>query len=107
MRADTLGNIPALARIAFIDGQDFFDTLTVTSALPVGSVVTIECMNRDKTIIYGSWPLTLVGGAYEIRIDSMDHANIIAGSWFRLWVTYPSDGGRICWLAGPVERNKR
>lgn len=107
MIAETLGHVPGLSRLSLIDGQDFFDTLTVASPLPVGSVVTIECMNRDKTIIYGSWPLTLVGSAYEIRIDSTDHANVIAGSWFRLWVTYPSGGGRICWLAGPVERNKR
>lgn len=107
MGTSTLGNVPALSRMAFIDGQDFFDTFEVTAPLPFGSIVSIEILNRDRTVVYGNWPLSLVANDYEIRIDADDHVGIIAGSWFRLWVTYPADGGRIAWLAGPVERNKR
>ena len=107
MSTDTLGHIPALSRLSFIDGQDFYDELEPTIPLPSGSVVEVEILNRDKTVRYGIWALTLDFPKWVIRIDSGDHGNILAGSWFRLWVIYPNDGGRICWLAGPVERNRR
>jgi hypothetical protein len=93
--------------MSLIDGQDFFDELEPTSALPGGSVVEIEVLNRDRTVRLGLWAFTFSTPKWVIRIDAADHANIVAGSWFRFWVTYPSNGGRICWLAGPVERNRR
>ena len=107
MSTETLGHVPALSRMSFIDGQDFYDTLTPTAALTNGSVVQVEILSRDKTATLGVWGLTLSDSDWVIRIDAADHANIVAGSWFRLFVTYPSDGGRICWVAGPVERNRR
>lgn len=98
-----LGNTPVLARLSLIDGQDFEHTLTTAVALPGGTTVALEILNATRTYSYGIWPVTdLVA-----RIDASDHAIVPHGSWFRLWVTYPSDGGRICWLAGPVERNRR
>jgi len=104
---ETLGHVPALSRMSFIDGQDFYDTLTPTTPLTNGSVVQVEIWDRDKTTLLGVWGLTLSGSDWVIRIDAADHATIPAGSWFRLFVTYPSNGGRISWLAGPVERNRR
>jgi beta-galactosidase GanA len=95
--------------MSFIDGQDFSEELAPTYPLPDGSVVETEILNRDKTFHFGvwAWALDVDSWNWTIRIDAADHANIVAGSWFRLFVTYPDDGGRICWLAGPVERNRR
>lgn len=99
-----LGNIPDLSRLSLIDGQDFAHEFTeIVEELPWGSVVVLEMLNATRTVSFGSWPVDEM----TIRIDADDHAFIPQGSWFRLWVTYPNDGGRFCWLAGPIDRNRR
>ena len=107
MSVDTLGHVPALSRLSFVDGEDFYDELEPVTSLPIGSTVQIELLNRERTVRLGIWSWSFVTPKWVIRIDAADHADIIVGSWFRLWVAYPDDGGRICWLAGPVERNRR
>lgn len=108
MTAQTIGHQPAIRRFVFIDGQDFTDVFSTTGArLPVGSVVALEILNRDRTSSYGTWPVTETASGWVPFIDAADHAGIPHGSWVRLWVTYPSGGGRFTWIAGPVERNRR
>lgn len=98
-----LGNVPALGRLALIDGQDFVHEFTVYGDVPPGTVITLELLSPAKDHSYGVWPvINLVA-----RIDAADHAVIPDGAWFRLWASYPDDGGRFCDLAGPVERNRR
>ena len=104
MSNQALGNIPALGRLSLIDGQDFtHEFVEAVEELPWGSVVALELLNASRSKSFGSWPVVDM----QIRIDASDHAAIPQGSWFRLWVTYPDDGGRYCWLAGPVDRNRR
>lgn len=103
MSNQALGNIPALGRMSLIDGQDFSHTFTTVAELPQGSTVSLELLDAARTYSYGSWPVVNLVS----RIDAADHAVVPDGSWFRLWVTYPSNGGRFCWIAGPVERNRR
>lgn len=98
-----LGNLPALGRLALIDGQDFAHTFTAYSTIPVGTVLALEILNATRTTTLGIWPVEDL----SIRIDATDHADIPHGSWFRLWATYPTDGGRFCFVAGPVDRNRR
>lgn len=102
MSDQVLGNMPGLRRLSLIDGQDFIYTFTVVDRLPLDAVVTLDLLNHDRSTLYGSWPVT----ALTVRIDAADHAVAPDGSWFRLWVTFPDDGGRFCCLAGPVERNR-
>jgi hypothetical protein len=98
-----LGNVPALSRLSLIDGQDFVHEFTLYSTMPPGTDVFIELLNPPRTYTYGIWPA--VGNT--VRIDAADHDQVINGSWFRVWAVYPDDGGRFCWLAGPVGRNRR
>lgn len=108
MSFDVAGHLPALMRLSLIDGQDFAHPFEATgSDLPDGSVVTLEMLTRDRTFSYGSWAAEHANGLWTVRIDADDHADVPHGSWFRLWVLYPSDGGRYCWIAGPIERNRR
>jgi len=101
--SDVLGNVPGLSHLVLIDGQDFAYTFETATELPGGTLVVLEILNRDRSISLGTWAVT----ALTVRIDATDHADIPHGSWFRVWVTYPNDGGRLCALAGPVERNIR
>jgi hypothetical protein len=98
-----LGNVPALGRLRLIDGQDFVHEFDLYGTLPIGTIVALEMTTPQRDYSYGLWPVVdLVA-----RIDAADHAVVPNGSWFRLWTTYPDDGGRFCDLAGPVERNRR
>jgi hypothetical protein len=105
----TIGHVPALRRFVFIDGQDFTDIFTTTATrLPVGSTVALELRESPESTddTYGLWPCTETVDGWVPFIEAADHAGIPHGSWARLWATYP-DGGRFCWIAGPVERNRR
>jgi hypothetical protein len=107
-QTQTLGHQPAIRRLVLIDGQDFTDVFTtVGDPLPDGTVVALEILNRDRTYTYGSWPVTETEDGWVPFIDAADHVGIPHGAWFRLYTTYPSGGGRHCWIAGPVERNRR
>lgn len=104
----TVGYQPTLLRLALIDGQDFTHTFEPHGdLLPDGAVVSLQLLNRDRTRVFGAWPLTETGSGWVVVIDAPDHANVPHGSWWRLFVTYPAGGGRFCWIAGPVERNRR
>lgn len=108
MSNEILGYVPAMGRLALIDGQDFLHVFTLFSDLPAGTIVALEILNATRSHSYGIWPVSSINyGDYTIRIDAADHATIPNGSWFRLWTTYPNEGGRFCWLTGPVERNRR
>ncbi|MCG7610336.1 hypothetical protein [Mycobacterium sp. CnD-18-1] len=103
----TIGHQPALQVLRLIDGQDLTHVFKVVGdPLPVGSAVALHILDRDKATTYGIWPVTDETEGWTVNIDAADHASIPHGSWFRLAVTYPSEG-RIYWIAGPVERNRR
>lgn len=93
---------PALGRLTLIDGQDFYH---VFGPGPTDSQVSLEFLDNTKKITYAVFPVITTTGV--CRIDAADHAVIQPGAWWRLWVSYPGDGGRVCWIAGPVERNFR
>ena len=108
MSYQTIGHLPVVQRLVLVDGQDFATVFkTVGAPLPVGTVVKLQILNRDKSYVYGVWPVTKTGAGWVPFIDAADHAPIPHGSWFRLFVTYPSGGGTFCWIAGSVERNRR
>ena len=102
-----IGYLPTTGQVRLIDGQDFYHEFVASSALAGGATVSLEILDRDKTYTYGIWASTGSGTSWPIRIDAADHADIPNGAWFRLWVLYPSDGGRVCWIAGTVKRNLR
>ncbi|MGV0805816.1 LtfC-like domain-containing protein [Mycolicibacterium setense] len=102
-----IGHQPALQVLRLIDGQDLTHVFKVIGdPLPVGSTVALHILNRDKTATYGIWPLMDETAGWTVFIDAADHASIPHGSWFRLAVTYPTQG-RHYWIAGNVERNRR
>lgn len=107
------GHQPALRRLALVDGQDFTDVFPVVGeSMPSNTAVTLQLLNRDRTQTYGIWPLTEVWSAdgqqqgWSAFIDAADHAPVPHGGWFRLYAAYPA-GGTHCWIAGPIERNRR
>ena len=97
-----IGITPALGRLSLVDGQDFYHEF---GAAPAGSTVWLEFMSGDRETTFASFPVEATTGI--CRVDAEDLTVVLAGAWFRLWVNYPDDGGTICWIAGPVERNFR